>query len=64
MTELVVDALLIVAMVIALDWRESRWAPRSLSPVRRRAPAMRRPGPVLSDAASRKTLATMERKAS
>ena len=64
MSGLVLDALLIVVMLIALDWRESRWAPRSISGIRHRAPAMRRPAPVVCDAARRETSAAIDRKAS
>jgi hypothetical protein len=60
MSGLVLDALLIVVMLIALDWRESRWTPRSLSTARHRPPAMRRPAPL----ARRETLAAIDRKAS
>jgi len=63
MSGLVLDAVLIVVMLIALDWRESRWTPRSLSTARHRPPAMRRPAPPY-DAARRETLAAIDRKAS
>jgi len=59
----VLDALLIVFMLLALEWRESRWAPRSISPLRRRARTIRRP-PMPCDAARRQTLEVMDRKAS
>ena len=58
----VLDALLIVLMLIALEWRESRWAPRSISPIRR-VRAIRR-SPMPCDAGSRQTLETLDRKAS
>ena len=64
MSGLVVDALLIVFMLIALEWRETRWAPRSVSPARRRVLAMRRPAPVLRDATRLETLKAMDRQAS
>jgi len=63
MSELVLDALLIVVMLVALDWRESRWVPRSVSGLRR-VPAMRGRAPVLCDAARRERLAAIDRKAS
>jgi len=63
MSELLMDTLLIVVMLVALHWRESRWAPRSISPVPRRVLATRRP-PMPCDAAHREILEAMDRKAS
>ena len=64
MSGLVLDVLLIVVMLVALDWRESRWAPLSLSQVRHRAPTMRRSAPVVCDAACGEISAAIDRKAS
>ncbi len=63
MSGLVLDALLIVVMLLALEWRESRWAPRSISPIGRRVLAIRR-RPMPCDAARRQTLEAIDRKAS
>jgi hypothetical protein len=62
--QLLFDALLVIVMLLALDWRESRWAPRAAVRERPRLRSMPRPATPRRDAASDEHAAPARRKAS